>query len=269
MTKINYIVNFNNNQLNSINGVQVYSIDYFGNERTLNLFALARRNARKLTSAFYQAKKIYISVYITGNNRDNADQIFDTLMGYIQSGEGSLVIQQSGTVRQYTATFSKIDKNNSGTGRGIAQPPQGGFADITLEFECSDSYGYDTNYTLITNQSSLTSGNVNVAYTQGGSAEWQVPFIQAQYTALTGSAPNTVTVGNQATGQAIQVSRTWSAGDLLQVDSRNRTVQVNGLDVAFTGAFPEFNTGLQNLYIQDSFTTRTLKLYAYVYNRYV
>lgn len=265
---IGYVCNFNNFSINSIPYVQVYLVDPFNPKRTLNIFALARRNARKVGSAYWQERKIYVGIYINAPTRALHDIAWDTLMQNIQGIEGTLVVEQSGTVRAYTCTFDDFSKNASGIGKGNAAPPLGGNADYTLQFECSDSYGYDTNYTLIRNNTGLTSGDIATQYTQGGGADTQVPYIQIQYTALSGATAKTVNIKNVVTGDILSITRTWSQYDIIQIDLRNKTVQVNGADTDFSGPLLEFGLGLQSIEVSDNFTSRTLNLLLYVYNRY-
>jgi hypothetical protein len=255
---IGYVCNFNGVSFMSIPFVQVYSIDDYGQENTQNIFALARSHARKLSSSFYQGRTIFVSVYINAPSRALADQSLDKLLAIMSGNEGTLVIEKSGYVRQYTATYSKPTKNNTGVGKGTAIPPQGGYADYTFDFECSDSYGYDTNYTVMMPKSSFSSAIRQDSYTQGGSADTQVPFFEVQYTAVTGGTNATVTIGNANTGQQISVTR----------NTRAKTVQVNGVDVAFTGGWPEFGLGLGAFTYSDTMTTRTYNYFVYVYNRW-
>jgi hypothetical protein len=258
---------FNNWNFNNIAGLQVYAIDPPGQgSRTLNIFALARQSAQKVSSAFYQKNTKTICVYIKASTRDALEQALDQLYANIQAQEGSLVVPQSGGVRQYTATYESTALNNTQTN---TNSPVGNVADLSLTFELSDSYGYDTNYTVISSGvTALTANAVNTQYTQGGGADTQCPIIQCQYSAITGGVNGTVTIGNQSTGQSVSITRTWLAGDILIVDTQNNLVQVNGVDVAFTGALPTFGLGLQTLTYNDNLTTRTFKLFAYVYNRW-
>jgi hypothetical protein len=257
--------NFNNVSLNTVPNLQVYSIDPPGKVgRKLNISVLARRSGRKMTSAFYNQRQVNLGVYITCATREALDAALDILYGLIQANEGQLVIPQSGTVRAYTATFFTSIINNDGG------EPQGGYIDLTLVFECSDSYGYDTNYSTIFQQNGVTAGTITTPYTQGGSAKEQVPFIQVQYTALTGATAGQVSIINPATGQTLQtVARVWSQYDLLQVDFQKNTVQVNNLDVDFTGPMIEWGKGAQSIVVTDNFTTRTANHIWYVYNRWV
>lgn len=256
---INNPVSFGGNLFSSIPGLLVYSTDpYAGNPRTMGIAPLTRRSARKLNSAFAQSRKINVGIYITRSTRDKLDMSLDALNAIIQGLEQPLVIAQSGTSRQYFCTYDGNPKVNQ-----IA----GGFIDMTLTFECSDSFGYDTNYTLINNQVGLASNLVNCQFTQGGSADTQVPLMQIKLTAVTG-ATGTITLGNLGNGQSVSVTRTWAANDLSIVDSQNKTVTVNSQTVAFSGAIPEFGLNLQTMTYQDTFTTRTFNWFAYVYNRF-
>lgn len=272
VANIQRVVNFNGIALSTVPNLVVYAIDD-DPDRTVNLSPLARRNASVVNSAFYQDRTIYISLYINAASRALVDQALDQLMAIIQGVEGQLVLEYSGSVRAYTCTYVDKKKNNSGVGKANVAPPSGGLTDFTLEFQCSDAFGYDTNYTVIQPSTAYTSGNLTWQYTQGGSAATQVPFFQAQYTALSTNTTDTVTIGNQNTGQQIAVTRAWSVGDLLTIDTKNKTVRVNGVDVPFVGSFPEFQPsivgGVQTFYYLDTFNSRTFNFFSYVYNRYV
>lgn len=244
---------------NNVPNLQVNSTDTFkGGLRYLNIFQIARRSARKTSSAFNRSNSIQIGIYLTSPSKVALEQAMDLLFANIQTQEAQLVIPQSGGVRGYYATYSTIRINQQ----------KGGYLDATLTFECSDSYGYDANYTVIQPATNFTAAVVNTQYTQGGSAELQAPIIQAKITALTGGTNGTVTISNGQTGQAAQIIRTWLANDILIVDCQNNIVTVNGAEVAFTGALPTTGIGTQTLTYQDTFTTRTVNLFEYVYNRW-
>lgn len=147
--------------------------------------------------------------------------------------------------------------------------PVGNVADLTLIFECSDSYGYDTTAKTFYNLTNQTNYLNTYPFIIGGTAKTQVPVIQVQLNTTPGSPTNaSIIIGNQTTGQAVTVTRTWSQYDLLVVDSKNKTVQVNGVDVVFSGAIPEFSLGSQTLYIQDTFTSRNYRAILQLQQRY-
>lgn len=74
---------------------------------------------------------------------------------------------------------------------------------------------------------------------------------------LTVNSSSTVNIGNAATGQTIAVTRTFAAGDVLIIDTVNKTVKVNGVEIFFSGAFPEFKLGAGGFGYSDTFATRS------------
>ena len=257
---------FNGFNLNSVPGLSVYAISPPGQaNRSLNIYPLARNDASKLSAAFYQSNTIQIGVYITAANRAALESAMDTLYANLQQTEGSLVIPMSGgTARQYTATYANSTTNNA---MSNTDSPAGGYADLTLAFSTSDSYGYDQFFTPMLTTGTLNSSPNSWNWTFTGGAAQQVPFLQFYFNGGTLGA-GTVVIGNLNSGQQVSITRTWSVGDTLQINAQANTVQVNGVDVAFTGAIPTFGTGLQTITYSDNFTSRTYQFYSYVYNRW-
>jgi hypothetical protein len=258
---------FNGYNLNNVPGLSVYSISPPGTaNRTLNIFGIARANSRKVSSAFYDSNKIQIGVYITAASREALEAAMDTLLANLQLIEGTLIIPRSGgTARAYTVTYDApwtINNTMDNT-----DSPASNYADLTLSFQTSDSYGYDQFFTPILGPTAANSSPNSWNYNQGGSADTQVPFLQFYFTG--GSLGlGTVTIGNNNSGQQVSITRTWSVGDTLQINSQNNTVQVNGVDVNFTGAIPTFGIGQQTITYSDTFTSRNYQYYFYVYNRW-
>jgi len=156
------------------------------------------------------------------------------------------VPQASGT-RKYLTTYSDYDVRRDG----------GSYIELDLNFVCSNSFGYSTiDITLFTFTGSTVATRTE-SITLDGSAPWQAPRFSITYSALTGGSAKTVTYGNSNTGQQISIVRTWTSGDVLVIDSDAKTVQVNGADVDFSGAFPEWQKGVGSVYYSDNFTSRT------------
>lgn len=265
---------FNGWNFNNVPGLSVYAISPPGfATRTLNIFTIARGSLRKLSSAFYESNTITLGIYITASqgqgqqdSRATLQAAMDTLMANIQAQEGTLQIPSSnGIDRTYTATYSTAKINNA---MANTDSPAGDYIDLTLTFEASDSFGYDPYLTPMINTSGITSSPNTWNWTFKGSADTQVPVLSFYFTGGT-LGSGTVVVGNQGTGQAVTVTRTWAVGDTLTIDCRNKKVQVNGVDVVFSGAIPEFGLGLQTISYSDNFTSRTYSPYFYVYNRYI
>jgi hypothetical protein len=228
-------------------------------KRKISIAELADLDKNRVTSGYYRSRRISLRIGIGASTRGQVEQSIDTLMGLIQGIEKDLVLSQGAAVRRYTATLSDASIIHGG----------GSYIEIDLLFDCSDAFGYDTAYTVIANVAGATAASRQDNYTFAGSAPWQAPIFQVQVDAVTGGSNASILIGNLNTGQTITITRTWVAGDLLIVNSQTGSVTVNGSEVSFSGAFPLFVRGAGTLTYSDTFTTRTIDLYAYYYKRYV
>lgn len=115
-----------------------------------------------------------------------------------------------------------------------------------LEQASSPSTYFDSNI--------RTSNSYTDTFTFGGTAPLQQPIITTQFVTGTLGA-GTVYIGNNANGQQIAVTRTFAVNDVLVVDCTLKAVFVNGVEVDFVGAFPEFPPGTGVLAYNDSVNT--------------
>lgn len=261
MSNNNIYAIFNSNQLTAITGLSILATDpYKMPKRKLAILDIARSDKAKTNSAFYNQRLITIRVGISRTTRDALETSIDALMKILQGIEKELWLAQAGGARKYICTLQDAITKESG----------GAYWEADLVFACSDRFGYDTAYTtIINNLTGITAASRSDQYDFQGSAPWQVPVITIFYSALTGGTSKNVVIGNASTGQQITINRTWAAGDRLEVDCQNETVKVNGVEVAFTGAFPKFAPGLGNLTYSDTLTTRTFNYNAYYYKRWI
>ncbi len=226
--------------------------------RVLNTNAIASANKSATTSAYFTVKPVTIDIEIGADTREILDLRIDSLKQILQDEEATLLTSQNGTDRSYTATLSGFNIQDS----------KGGWAAIELVFTCADPYGYATSSTTLA--SSTTTGSTRTNnFLVLGSAKWQLPVTTITLTALTGGTSKAITVDNPATGQSIVISRTFTAGDVIVIDSKQRKVTVNGTEVAFTGAFPEYNPGAGQLNYSDTLTTRTVTIATTYVKRYL
>lgn len=253
-------VSFNGNDLTTVAGLTVLtSMPYPPAKRKLTMYDIARTNKAKINSGFYNKMPIPIRIGISRDTRDLVEQSVDSLMVLIQGLEKDLVVKQSGALRKYTASFSDAVLRESG----------GSYLEMDLIFETSDHFGYDQNDTLLKQVSGYTSGQKTDQITLGGSAPWQVPKMIITLSALTDVTSKFVSYGNDNTGQTVTITRVWSAGDAVEIDALNQTVKVNGSEVAWTGAIPEFAPGIGYASYADNLTSRTMSYTLTYKKRYV
>lgn len=262
-------VSFNGNSLqtfNGTNGILTSDIDHGSSpDNTINILPLAKAPRSSVTSALKQQKTITVSGWIIGTSIIDCSNQLKTFKGYLVGRELDLLISDGSGDINYIATMNK---------NTVTRPNYLGYAKFTVEFICSQPYGFDTTATTALNGTSRTLATYTDAITVGGNSEWQMPIITVTLTAVTGGTGKFITIGNSLVGQACTITRTWASSDVLIIDTSSITapVTVNGTQVVFTGALPTFNPSTyvsgQTITYNDNLTTRTMTELVQNFNRW-
>jgi hypothetical protein len=230
-------------------------------EKNAVLYQLAHANKSVIPFISYPCKKITIEGTIVAASITALDTALDTFRGYFNGKNKNLDIGYNGSTRRYTATLNNISIERPG---GLA------FAYFSLEFICTIPFGFDTTNTTAVNTTGNTAATYSPTYTFLGSAPLQSPVITVTFSAMSGNAAaQSVTIGNQDTGQSIVVNRIWATTDVLIIDTVNETVKVNGNEVEFTGAFPVFEPVASTITYVDTLATRTFAFNVVYAKRYM
>lgn len=260
MSYINNPASFDSNALTDVPGLTVLATNpYLPAKRRLTISDIARSDKSSVSSAFYNTKPVTVRVGISRTTRELVEASYDTLLSLLAGIEKPLILRQSGGYRQYTATYSD----------SVFKVEGGSYLELDLVFETSDHFGYDISPTTLFSVTAFTSNYRSDPLTIEGSAPFQVPTITITFTSITASGTKAVTISNATNSQSVVISRTWATGDVLVIDSQNKTVKVNGSEVAFTGAIPEFSKGIGYWAYSDTFTARTFNALIQYYKRYV
>lgn len=250
----------NNNLEGLVSGLQIVSINaHHPPKQTLSQYIIANANRSKTTQNYFTSKKISITCVIKRQSRVLLEKSLDTLWPIIAGNENTLIITQSDQQRRYTATWADT----------IWQEERGGYAKFDIVFSLSDQFGYDTNYTLLIDQSNITA--VSSVFTMAdldGSAEFQAPLITLWLSVATYSGNEIgLVVGNANNGQEVSILRDhWSVDDFVQIDSVNKSVTINGVPTTYSGMIPEWQpksivgTGNAKISIGDDLATRKWRM---------
>lgn len=238
------------------NSLQTTSIitqegDHYSVTKDVKFFPLANANGGVMPYDNYPTRVIPLSGTLNGGSIAATDALIDTFVSYLYGLNKTLDIDYNGSTRRFVGAITR---------QSVKRPGGLGYAKFDIEFTCTDAFGRDTTTTTAINQTGRTLGSYNDAYTFLGSAPFQLPVATITLSAVTGGTAQTIQWGNANNGQAIIVTRTWAASDVLVIDCVAKTVKVNGVEVAFSGAFPEFPPGAQILQYSDGFTTRTVAI---------
>lgn len=238
----------------------IISDPYRQPNRTVTTNPLARNNKSVTSSAFWTDKKLNVTVEIGQNTRELLDIAIDTFKSILNGLEKTILLNYGNGTRQWTGTVDNFTPSDV----------QGGHGTFDVEFELADPYGYDTATTALF--AGRQTGNTRTDnFTVGGTAETQALIITITYNKVTApTGPLTgFTLTNPATGQAITVNATgWVNGTVVVVDIRNKKVTSNGIEVGFTGPFPEWATGAGSMTYADTLTTRDFSISGLYTKRY-
>lgn len=249
-------ISFNSNSLQTFSrttrtGIIVDHIDLeSAPERKFDMFALAHANESVIPSDEYPSKMIPITGTIVSDTANNLSTLLDTFRGYLTGRSKNLDVGYGGVVRRYIATaLSPV----------ITRSEDKKYATFTLSFACTVPFGVETSNTTALNGTGRTANSYTDSHTFLGSAPVQLPVITITLTAVSSTGSQQMFFGNNDTGQAITIARSnWTAGDVVVINCATRSVQVNGIETDFTGAFPEFTTGVHAMLYIDTFTSRTM-----------
>lgn len=244
-----YQVTFEGNRLDLVPGVDLYNYDFTTLPlRDIKIHKIARRSLSIITSAEYTQKSIPVWMDICSGTRQETEATVTDIKALLQPQNGVLQVLQSGLQVQYTATMNEFIVEWNGT-HAYAQ----------IVFLASTPIGTASSSDQLVGITGSTTSSASSTFTVEGSAIAE-PYITVVVNSVTGGTGQQITLVNASTNQGITVEANWVSGDILEVDSKNMVVRINGGLVDFTGMFPMFPPGSQQLTYTDSFTTRNVNI---------
>lgn len=252
-------ISFNSNDLQTSSILTaVISIESWPT-RLLNVSSIAHGNKSIISGSIFPSKQGFIKGKIVGSGINDTDSKIDTFKKYFNGIEKNLDIDYNGTTRRFIATASSVN---------IDRPEGLSYADFEVTFIINKPFSSDTSLTNAITASARTLATYSDSYTFLGTAERQSPIFTVEYTAISGGTAKTVSIGNANTGQQLSVTRNWATNDVLIINTQDLSVTVNGIDIDFSGAFPDFELGAQTIDYSDNFTSRTFDYDVQYYKRY-
>lgn len=196
-----------------------------------------RREGSYLLSNYWIRKIITVSGHIIGTSASDLGSRIDTLKQNLIGEKLDLDIGFAGGTRRYKATARRVEIEK--------EHFHSNWCPFSIEFACVDSFGRATSSTSET-LSAQTTSPFNKIFTMGGSIG-AYPIITLDFTS--GSSVTVVKIENTATEEFMTVTRTFADAESLAIDCENLTVTVDSVDVDFTGVFPSFIVGSNNVEI--------------------
>lgn len=237
------------NDLSGVAGANLYNHDFNAlPNREIKINKLAREDKSVITTAEYSSKEVTVFLHLFGCERADAELVLRNLKALLQQINKELIVNQAGEETKYIATLNQVSHEWFG-----------GKLKVTLVFVCSDPIGQATTATTGIATTNITTQTINIALDIEGSFIAE-PVITLTMTDITDGTDVTVTVKNNIIGQGISLTRDWADGDIVTIDSAEKTVTINGGDSDFSGIFPFFYPGDQVLGYIDGFSARDVDL---------
>lgn len=220
-------------------------------EKDAKLYAIAHANKSAIPFVNYPSRKISIAGKVVGTSIADLDSKLDTFRSYFNSKDANLDIGYNGGTRRYIATAMPPK---------ITRPFGLAVANFTIEFVCTQPFGQNTSATSALSASGRTSGSYSDSHTFLGTAPFQLIVATITINSVTGG-DSFITLKNDGNDQGITIfGQTFANGDVLVIDCKERTVTLNGDEIDFLGAFPEFPPGSQDIGYEDGFSARNFDI---------
>ena len=233
----------NNVTVSDISGV------YGAPSRNVQVENIAGRDGGVLGDSKYNPRTITISGQLTANTQLELETLITQFNRALNKEEKELKIEDEGDYIVYTATPSVVQVERP---RGLTK------ANFNVDFVCANPVGLVQGIIILANDTYTTASD-STAITVEGSYKAE-PVISVVVNSFTGTGDRSVIIRNGKNFAGITVTRTWTAGDELEIDCKNLTVTVNGATTDFVGLFPSWQAGNGIISYVDTFTARDVDI---------
>jgi len=244
-------VSFDGNSLQT-DKIITNDIDHFsGPTKNMPMYGIGHANYSAIPFQSWTSKVITLRGTLRGDSIADLDQLIDTFKTYFINKDRNLDIGYNNGTRRYICTPETAQ---------ITRPGGLVVASFIQAFDCTYPFGQDITTSTVLDETGRTLAIYADSVIFGGSAPFQQPVFVITLNSVTDGTNAAINISNNANGQQLTITRTWTAGDVIEISSQSRTVNVNGSQVDFTGAFPEFPPGLQYIGYSDGFSARNFDI---------
>lgn len=201
--------------------------------RALDIEDIPRDHGQVQLSQYWRQKTISMSGYLRTTTASEMAELIKVFKYNCAQPLANLDIKVDGTIYRYIATCTNADVMGNRKGYHITLVP------FKLDFVCVTPFSRLTDYTVF-DWLDKTSLSLSEQVDNAGTAP-ATPVIVLNFSAA--SAVSGVSFENVTTGKKISISATINAGDYLRIDGENKTVELNGTTIDYSGTFPDLKVG--------------------------
>ena len=236
----------------SLQGANIKIKDFVGAltapKRDISMFPIADENKSIVVSSSKKSRTVNLTFLVEGDTEAEKYEALETLRSYMTDqyiGKELSIEHPVGTTRVYTATLQdiRIQSNYNMHTEG------------TLIFVCSNPFALAASQTTVTENTITTSPKSIVTVIAGTAAPLDsvITIDVDTETDLTA-----IKVENTLNGDAITITRAFTASDQIIISYETKKVLVNGSEFDYTGIIPKFEAGSNTWKITSTSTAHDI-----------
>lgn len=226
--------------------------------KDLSITRISTTDINKFIESYVSNKQITYTGYIKGTSASNAESLLDTLKQNVLLNQvANLDIDYSGGTRRYKAVCQSVDITE--------ETPALDVKNISIVFTTIEPLGMDT-YTNSINYLTETANSINKNITFSGTY-YTLPTYRV--TVSSESNLTLLSIKSLQTNQEIIVQKNYNVSDIIEVNTREKTVKYNGADSDFEGIFPLVIQGNNDLTFGATSSSHSLNINIDYISRYL
>jgi phage-related protein len=194
----------------------------------LNAFKYPRDDGGSVLSKFYRGKDIALKITLKAATSNAFNTLLDDFKKNIRNTEGNLDITVNGEIRRIKATCKAIDFERKAYNVT--------FTTAKVVFQAVEPFFYAVNAQSYEFQAQ--SGSFFGEFSNNGSAD-SLPALYFIF----GSGTSATALGITAFGKTLTITTALTNNDVVIIDSKQKSVTKNGVEIDYTGQFPKFPPG--------------------------
>jgi hypothetical protein len=251
------LISFNNYNLQT-SSIVMTGLEYQSLNKNLSITRISTSDINKFVESYVADKRIIYSGYIKGTSASDAESKIDELKtNVILNAVADLDIEYAGGTRRYRCVCKSIDLDS--------ETPALDIKNIKITFDTIEPLGLDT-FTNTVEYLAESANPITKTITFSGSY-----FTLPTYRITVSSESNLtgLSIKSVETNQEMIILKNYNISDVIEINTREKTVKYNGVDSDYFGIFPLVNQGTNNLTIAPTSSSHSLNIRVDYISRYL
>lgn len=244
---------FNGNILNSVEFFTIDSIVIEPIQRDTKTHVRSYDDGNVPTVQFYRSRKIRVAGHFA-TDYDTMQIKLRELDKLLRGVNKTILFDINGDFIQFMGTLESQTLGD----------PLGGYRTVSLVFDVHGVFGENTEAKTY-NAIGITDASDSTNVTNDGSYD-ALPTITIDINSLTATSSEEITI--MIGDDIISVIRSFTAGEQLVINCKDKKTTVDGTEVSVQGKYPTIDTGLQTVTYTDTFTVRNVDMQITFNERY-